>query len=101
MEIPLTATNPAPNPMRRHGDVEQLIQPTDRCAVCGDTAGDLSSRLNRFGLPIQMTLASVFAERDLCAACCNDLGRSMWAETKRGLAQRALAEQTLNAGKNS
>lgn len=98
MDTPLTATNPISHPTRRHGDVEHLIQATDKCSVCGDSAGELASRLNRFNLPIQMTLASVFAERDLCAACCNDLGRAMWAETKRGLSRRTLAEQDIKAG---
>ena len=44
-----------------------------------------------------VVLEIVFAEHDLCAACCMDLGRSTWAECKRGLGERALAEQALNS----
>jgi len=99
MEIPLTATNHSHTPTRRHDDAQQLIQPTDRCKVCQATAGELASQLNRFNLALPVALASVFAERDLCSPCCMDLGRSTWAESKRGLGERTLAEQALSAGR--
>lgn len=79
---------------------EPFVTPAiEVCRMCLESAATLADKLSGLTrIDPALAKAAVMAEPDLCIACCIDLGRQAWINTKRTTGDTEWTAQLLKAG---